>query len=135
MTNWTLQDLEKKGLKYTDTGKLKQGDATKFRIPVEPLSVNAVWKGRRFKTDAYRDYEILCNSILPPIKIGKPPYKVSYVFGMSNKLSDFDNPVKPITDILQKRYGFNDRDIMEANIKKVLTKKGEEFIEFEILSI
>ena len=27
-------------------------------IEIKPLSVNTAWKGRRFKTDAYKAYEI-----------------------------------------------------------------------------
>lgn len=49
-------------------------------------------------------------------------------FGFSNKASDLDNPVKPILDILQKKYGFNDRDIYELHIKKTIVPKGNEYI-------
>ncbi len=50
-----------------------------------------------------------------------------YEFGFRNTLSDFDNPIKPLTDILQKKYGFNDKDIHEARVRKVLVAKGEEY--------
>ena len=43
-----------------------------------------------------------------------------------------DNPIKPFTDCLQKKYGFNDNRIIEAHIKKVKVKKGEEYIKFEL---
>ena len=65
----------------------------------------------------------------------KPPFKVNYVFGFSNKASDLDNPVKVLTDILQKKYGFNDKDIYEMNVKKKIVKKGEEYIKFKIESL
>ena len=106
-----------------------------IEIRTKPLSVNKAWQGRRFKTEEYKQYEIGVMWMLPNIKIPEPPYKVSYEFGFSNKSSDIDNPVKLITDILQKKYGFNDKDIYELNIKKKIVKKGSEYIKFEILNI
>ena len=47
-----------------------------------------------------------------------------------SKLSDIDNPLKPFLDILQKKYGINDRDINELLVKKTVVKKGDEFIFF-----
>ncbi len=106
-----------------------------MKIFIKPLSVNECWQGQRFKTKAYRAYEKLALLTLKPMQLPKPPYRIDYVFGMSNVLSDFDNPVKPLTDILQKKYGFNDKDIFEATIKKVKVNKGMEYFEFEIKSL
>lgn len=64
-----------------------------------------------------------------------PPYLLNIVFGFSSPLADIDNGLKPFIDILQKRYGFNDKDIIELNVKKEKTVKGKEFILFEILTI
>jgi len=100
-------------------------------IKIKPLSVNKVWQGKRFKTQVYKSYEKELLYTLPTAKVPKPPYKISYVFGMSLS-SDIDNPVKPFQDILCKRYNFDDRYIFEINIKKVKVKKGEEFIQFDI---
>lgn len=58
--------------------------------------------------------------------------RIEIEFGVSSKLADIDNPVKPILDILQKKYGFNDRDIFELTIRKTLTKKGQEYIRITI---
>ena len=101
-------------------------------IKIKPLSVNRCWRGRRFKTDEYKWYEIEVLSLLGRIDLPPPPYTVNYEFGVSNRAMDIDNPIKPFTDILQKRYGFNDRDIYEMNVKKVKVKKGAEYIKFEI---
>ena len=106
-----------------------------IRVDIKPLSVNKCWQGKRFKTPEYKMYEKSCLMMLPKIKLPEPPYMITYVFGLSNLLSDFDNPVKPITDILQKKYGFNDRDIYEASIKKVKVEKGKEFFSFKIEKI
>ena len=104
-----------------------------MRVKISPLSVNQCWQGQRFKTKKYLAYEKEVLLTLRPIKLPPPPYSVNYEFGMSNSLSDWDNPVKPLQDILQKKYGFNDRDIMEAHVKKIKVKKGEEYFAFSIL--
>ena len=96
------------------------------------MSVNVAWQGKRYKTKEYILYEKEMLFLLPKIKIPTPPFKVFFHFGFSNKKSDIDNPVKPILDIMQKKYNFDDCDIYELNIKKSIVKKGSEFIEFEI---
>ena len=103
------------------------------RVFIKPLSVNQAWKGQRFKTDKYLTYEKHMLFILPKIQLPNPPFQINYTFGLSNSLSDFDNPVKPLTDILQKKYKFNDRDIFKAVIIKQKVDKGNEFIDFKIL--
>jgi Holliday junction resolvase RusA-like endonuclease len=105
------------------------------KIDIKPLSVNKCWQGKRFKTKDYVSYEKKCILLLPKIKVGVPPYLLNIVFGFSSPLADIDNGLKPFIDILQKRYGFNDKDIIELNVKKEKTVKGKEFILFEILTI
>ena len=60
---------------------------------------------------------------------------VSIKFGFSNAGSDIDNPLKMLVDILQKKYGFNDNKIYKMNLEKIKTKKGCEFIEFDIRGV
>jgi len=102
------------------------------KITIKPISVNECWRGRRFKTDKYKGYEKEMLLRLPKIDIPKPPFKVYYEFGFSSANSDLDNPIKPLQDILQKRYGFNDKDIFEMTAKRVKVKKGNEYLIFEI---
>ena len=105
-------------------------------IKIKPLSVNLAWRGQRFKTPLYGQYESAVLFMLPKIpNFPLPPYRIEYEFGFSNMASDFDNPVKLVTDILQKKYGFNDKDIMEAHIKKVIVPKKSEYFKFKIVSI
>lgn len=96
------------------------------------MSVNDAWKGRRFKTDAYKQYERDLLWLLPKMIIPESPLRVSLSFGLINPLSDIDNPVKPFLDILQKKYKFNDRDIAILRIEKVIVEVGNEYIDFEI---
>lgn len=104
----------------------------KMRIDYKPLSVNECWKGRRFKTDEYKRYERDLLFLLPKYQLPPKPFAVGLNFGLSNLSADIDNPVKPFLDILQKKYGFNDRDIMALKICKIKTEKGKEFINFTI---
>jgi len=106
-------------------------NATTIRI--KPLSVNEAWQGQRFKTRNYQDYERRALLLLPPI-LDIPTGDLSIIleFGFSNRASDLDNPVKPIMDILQKRYGFNDAQVMHYQLIKKIVPKGSEYIAFSI---
>ena len=104
-----------------------------ININVKPLSINKCWAGRRFKTPEYKQYESALLNLLPDIEIQyKERLSIEIDFGFSNSASDIDNPLKPILDILQKRFGFNDRDVYELKVKKKLTKKKEEYILIKI---
>lgn len=107
-----------------------------FIIPIKPLSVNEAWKGKRFKTDAYKHYERSILFILPKGKVSEDSkLSVNIEFGFSSSGSDIDNPVKCLMDIFQKKYGFNDSHVYEINLKKVIVKKGKEYSKIEIKSI
>lgn len=74
--------------------------------------------------------------LLPPLKIDfKRDLSVELTFGFSSVSSDIDNPLKPILDVLQKKYKFDDKQIFELNVKKEIVKKGDEFIELTINEI
>ena len=100
-------------------------------LKIKPLSVNECWQGKRFKTDKYLIYEKELLYLLPK-KEYKNPYRLVIYFGVSSKLADIDNPVKPFLDILQKKYNFNDKEITQLTVNKLLVNKGEEFIAFEL---
>ena len=104
-----------------------------IKINIKPLSVNKCWQGKRFKTPEYKAYEQELLLRLPAQKISNPPYSIFFKFGMSNSLSDWDNPIKPLQDSLQKKYSFDDKDIVEAHIEKIKVKKGEEY--FRIIMV
>ena len=104
------------------------------RIEIKPLTVNRAWRGRRFKSYEYKAYETELFLRLPPFEIPKnKDLKLTLKFGLSNVLSDIDNPVKPFLDILQKAYGFNDKRIFRMEVEKVKVEKGKEYIEYKIL--
>mgnify|MGYP002867432143 CR=1 FL=1 len=96
------------------------------------MSVNACWQGRRFKTPAYKTFEKEMLSRMRKEKMPPKPYSVLLTFGFSNNASDIDNPIKPTLDIIQKKFGINDKDITELHVAKRLVGKGDEFIEYSI---
>lgn len=103
------------------------------KIDIKPLSVNAAWKGKRYKTKDYQDFEKKCLFFLPKLQVPKKgPYEVFYRFGFSNRSSDLLNPEKLITDILCKKYGIDDRYIERMVLTKEIVEKGKEYFAFEI---
>lgn len=103
-----------------------------FHLDIKPLSVNKCWQGRRFKTPEYESYEKELLYLLPKIEIPKDKLQIKIKWGFSSKANDVDNPTKPLLDILQKKYNFNDKMIYKLEIEKIEVKKGQEFIEFLI---
>jgi Holliday junction resolvase RusA-like endonuclease len=102
-------------------------------IQIKPLSVNEAFQGRRFKTDKYKQW--IQNSIIQLKLILIPEsqkLKLIVVFGVSNKASDIDNPLKPLLDLIQKKYGINDNRFYKLEVTKEIVKKGKEFIKFDI---
>lgn len=100
-------------------------------IDIKPLSVNAAWQGRRYKSNAYKKYCYDVPKLLPKnIKLPKGNYIAVYEFGLSNLASDWDNPVKPIQDIISQKYKFDDRNIIIGITHKVKVPKGKEYIRF-----
>ena len=108
--------------------------ATATRINIKPLSSNEAWKGRRFKTPVYKKYERDVLLMLPRLKVPDGELIAYYKFGFSSRNSDWDNPVKMIQDILQKKYGFNDNKIYKAVTCKEIVPKGQEYIEFSLVA-
>jgi len=107
-----------------------------FKLNEKPLSINEAWQGKRFKTPAYKAYEETILLSMPKAKIEtEQMLRIEFFFGFSNKASDLDNPVKLLLDIAQKKYGFNDKNVFELNVRKCIVKKGEEFIQMGIYKL
>ena len=71
--------------------------------------------------------------LLPDIEFTyKNDIHIDIVFGFSSKTADIDNPLKPILDILQKKYNFNDRSVYKLTVEKRIVPKKEEFIQIRI---
>lgn len=101
-------------------------------VSIKPLSVNEAWKGRRFKTFDYKRFERDSLFVLPAGKVSSGQLSVELTFYFSNSAQDIDGPVKLCLDILQKKYGFNDKEVYELNVKKYIVPKGMERWCFDI---
>lgn len=107
-----------------------------IQIHIKPLSVNDAWQGKRFKTPEYKAYEQELMLLLPN-KYEVPAegdLEINFEFGL-NTMADWDNPIKPLQDILQKKYGFDDRRVMKGSVIKNVVKKGDGYINFSIRGI
>lgn len=104
-------------------------------INIKPLSINSAYNGKRTRSKAYNQYINDVTYQLKKIALGLPPYKLSFEFGFSSRGSDIDNVIKPVLDILQKRFAFNDNQVYELHAVKKITKKGSEYIKFKIESL
>lgn len=106
------------------------------KIDIKPLSVNAAWRGRRFKTKEHIRYRKDLAFLLPPkFDLPKSPYHIIFEFGFSSKASDWDNPVKLIQDALSDKYGFNDKLIRKGTVFTKIVPKGQEYFKFDIKHI
>lgn len=103
-----------------------------MKIKIKPMSANSLWRGRRFKTKDYETYEKELAYQLPKMEVPEGKLKLTVEFGLSNKRMDLDNTLKPMIDIFQKKFNFNDNRIYEINATKVDVKKKEEYISYEI---
>jgi len=119
----------------TDLSTLTETDMSvrRIKVDIKPLTVNRAWQGKRFKTPEYKAYEQELLLKLPnDFKVPKDGHLVvKYEFGVSSRV-DWDNPIKPFQDVLQKKYGFDDNRIIDGTVIKTIVKRGEEFARFWI---
>ena len=103
-------------------------------VHVKALSVNQCWLGRKRKSGKYRGYEkVLMDQLPDSVSVPARGNLMLYIrFGHSNRAFDWDNGVKPFQDILQTKYGFDDKRIYFAIVEKDIVKRGEEYIYFKI---
>ena len=106
-----------------------------IRVDIKPMTTNRAFKGQRYKTDEYKAFERSLLFLLPKITLPEAPYDLIYEFGYSNPANDIDNAIKQTTDVLQKKYAFNDKEIYRMVVEKVIVPKGKEYIKFEIKTL
>ena len=104
----------------------------------KPFSVNDAWQGQRFRTKLYVAFAERVTRILQLIRPPKPdadaPLFAHYMWGLSNVLSDVDNPAKPFQDVLFDAWKMKEKDhrVRFMILEKIKTKKGQEFIGFHV---
>lgn len=93
-----------------------------FTLKVSPLSVNQAWRGRRFKTQEYKLFEVdVCNVL--PLNKDKPlegELIVEYIYHIHNYgNTDTGNLEKTLSDMLVKRKYIKD----DRYIKRLIQQK------------
>lgn len=101
-------------------------------LPLKPLSINAAFQGRRFKTKECNNYCKDLDILLPDHEQIKGFVEIHYKFHLVNwKRTDGDNLIKILTDcIVKKGIIEDDRKIMKYIIEKIPSEK--DIIEIEI---
>lgn len=99
---------------------------------LKPLSANKMHLGRKVDSAEYRKYKSNLMRRLPDVDIPEGPLRVRVLACFSSKLADLDNVLKPFLDVLQARYGFNDRHVYRIVAQKKIVPKGEETILFAV---
>ena len=105
------------------------------KIDIKPLSVNACWQGRRFRSKEYKTYQQAIALLLPPLTAPDGELRLEIIWGLSNKRADIDNCCKPFQDCLFNHLGVDDSRIYELLLKKEIVPKGQEFIKFKVESL
>lgn len=89
------------------------------------------------KTREYLNYQeqiklqLMCTSTHWPFQDSDVAFEVTA--GLSNKLSDLDNVIKPLLDTYQYSYpSFNDRTVNKITLLKDKVKKGQEYLDVTI---
>ena len=107
-----------------------------IRLTLKPLSVNALYIGRKIKSKKARQFEkdiatlLLVNARDTSLPEGD--LTIHYRFGTTRR-QDTDNNMKLITDCIARHYGINDRRFRAHTAVRVPVKTGEEFIMFTIV--
>jgi len=99
---------------------------------IKPLSVNKAWQGKRFKTSEYKQFEKDFSMLIKAQKMKKHLgcVRIDIGFSFKNSLSDIDNCLKPIFDVLVKNEIIkDDRFIVRLNVSKSISKNDFFYIE------
>ena len=107
----------------------------KGTLSIHPLSINAAFQGRRFKTKECKTYCRALALMLPNAKIEGEYYAVTFRFHLKNfAMTDEDNLVKLLLDcMVQKGMIKDDRRIVQHIIEKYPSNIDR--IEWEILPV
>lgn len=104
-------------------------------ILMKPLSINAAYQGRRYRTPTYKKYQEDMHLLLPKKKMLEGQIGVLLTFRVKYPaMCDVDNFIKPILDIIvQKGYIYDDRRVYFLQAQK--GKATEDSIKIEIFQL
>lgn len=108
----------------------------KFTLNIRAISVNKLWRGgRRFKSDAYTDFEREVIWLLPKEHIdGEVEIRYRFYLRKSYSNSDVSNLIKGIEDIMVKCDLITDDSLVKRFTAEKF-KSDEDKIEVEIIKL
>ena len=108
----------------------------KQKFDVKPLSANKMFYRAKQLTKEYRLFrEFMYEEVADRKKWPfKPEDELDFTVkvGLSSKLADVDNCIKPLLDTFQLLFEFNDKYVFKVTIEKEHVKKGSEFIDVQV---
>ena len=106
------------------------------RLKFKPVSTNAMYSGRRYKSKEARQFEKDV-ALLLAIKardIELPEGDLSLVLRVgTTRRMDTSNSIKLLEDCIARHLGIDDRRFTAISVVRVHVKSGDEFISFQIL--
>lgn len=102
------------------------------------LSTNKLYRGRRYRSSAYEKYRKEVFSFLQDnvpknnVCLTDKPLDLYIEVGLSSVLADLSNCVKGIEDIVSQYFEFNDRMVIDIQMKKYIVKKGDEYVKLKL---
>jgi len=105
-----------------------------IKLDIHPISVNKIWKGRRFSSKDYQNYESEVGWLLSQKDIKKVEgwIEIEYQFYLKRyKTTDTGNLEKPLTDILVKHKIIDD----DRFVKRLVLEKFQSKTEYVIVKI
>ena len=108
-----------------------------YHIPVQAMSQNKAFVGKRSKSKEYKVYErtimtYLSTFQLPTVK-NREKFYLFFEAGVPTR-QDASNMIKPLEDIISKYIGVDDRHVMAIYCRKVVTRKEDSYIKFNIFT-
>ena len=107
-----------------------------FKLNVKPLSANQMYYRNKKKTVNYCRYQDEVYEELRDSKweFGDSEVEIHLKVGLSSRLADLDNTIKPLLDTLQSIYPeFNDKMVFRIEADKEIVEKGKEYMNVSIL--
>jgi len=105
---------------------MKRTPAVALDLPVKPISVNALYKGKRYKSEEYKNFESELAYNLPlDARIGlEGPLVLEATFYITNMRQDLDNLLKGLLDVLEHCGVYsNDKQIVAIRATKEKAKE------------
>ena len=107
-----------------------------LKLNVKPLSANKMFYRNKNKTVEYRQYQEEVRDEMMGVTWPFSNERVTFIIkvGLSSKVADLDNVLKPLLDTWQTMYDeFNDKMVYRIEAEKELVDKGKEYLHVRVI--